>query len=264
MKKFFSVFFRALFISGALVLLTTFIFTISIGILNIGNIVGTAICAWVIFICIKPLHLAVKRAFQRFFLTRLLYRIVGVAFVALICYGTVATAAIVGASMIPPRENSTVIVLGAQVRPTGEPSTILRGRINAAENYLAENKESSAVLSGGKGSDEVKSEAQCMYDTMTADGVRQNRLYIEDKSTTTLENFEFSEKIIADKGLNGDIAVATDRFHQLRARLITAQLGIKGSVGAVNSDAPFKYVPTYMVREWFALPYQIFKATGNK
>lgn len=259
MKRFFSVFFRALIIAGALVVLTTFAFTFSIGITNIGNIAGTVLCVWLILVCIKPLYQAIKRGFYRFFFTRLVYRIVSIAFIVVISYGAVATTAILGASMIAPKENSTVVVLGAHVKPTGEPSTILNGRINAAENYLDENKKSSAVLSGGKGSDEVKSEAQCMYDIMTSDGISSDRLYIEDKSTTTRENFEFSEKIIQEKGLDENLAITTDRFHQLRAKIITMQLGIKGEVGAVNSDAPFKYVPTYLVREWFALPYQIFK-----
>ena len=259
MKKFFSVFFRALFIAGALVLLTTFISTFAIGIKNVGNIVGAALCVWVILVCIKPIHLAIKRSLRFFFLTRLLHRIVTIAFTVLLVYGLIATAAIVGASLIVPKENSTVVVLGAQVRPSGEPSTILRGRISAAEDYLVQNEKSCAVLSGGKGSDEVKSEAGCMYENMTAEGISPDRLFVEDKSTTTRENFEFSEKIIAENKLNSDIAIATDRFHQLRARIITMQLGIKGNVGAVNSDAPFKYVPTYVVREWFALPYEIFK-----
>ena len=259
MKRFFSVFFRALFIAGALVMLTTFISTFAIGIKNVGNIVGTVLCVWVILVCIKPLHFAIRRAFRTFLLTRLLYRIVTVAFTVLLAYGLIATAAIIGVSFIAPKDNSTVVVLGAQVRPSGEPSTILRGRISAAEDYLVQNEKSSAVLSGGKGSDEVKSEAGCMYENMTAEGISPDRLFVEDKSTTTRENFEFSENIIAENKLNPDIAIATDRFHQLRARIITMQLGIKGNVGAVNSDAPFKYVPTYVVREWFALPYEIFK-----
>lgn len=259
MKKFFSVFFRALFIAGAIVLLTTFISTFAIGIKNVGNIVGAALCVWVILVCIKPIHLAIKRSLRFFFFTRFLHRIVTIAFTVLLVYGLIATAAIVGASLIAPKENSTVVVLGAQVRPSGEPSTILRGRISAAEDYLVQNEKSCAVLSGGKGSDEVKSEAGCMYENMTDEGISPDRLFVEDKSTTTRENFEFSEKIIAENKLNSDIAIATDRFHQLRARIITMQLGIKGNVGAVNSDAPFKYVPTYVVREWFALPYEIFK-----
>ena len=129
MKRFFSVFFRALVIAGAVVILGTFVFTFSIGIVNVGNIAGTALCVWLILVCIKPLHLAIKNVFHRFFLTRLVYRIVSIAFIAVLCYGAVATAAIIGASLIPPKEGSTAVVLGAQVRPTGEPSTTEMSRV---------------------------------------------------------------------------------------------------------------------------------------
>ena len=64
-------------------------------------------------------------------------------------------------------------------------------------------------------------------------------------------------EIIEENGLNSDIAVVTDGFHQLRVRIIAAQLGIEGDVGAVNSDTSLMYLPTFAVREWFALPYQI-------
>lgn len=259
MKRFFSIFFRTLIMFAATAFLGMFVYTMTIGILNVGNIAGTALCAWIIFICIKPLHHAVKRLFYKLFITRLLYRVVNTAFIVFAIYGAVATGAMLAASLAPPPENATAVVLGAQVRPTGNPSTILRGRINAAEDYLEKNKDSSAVLSGGKGTDEVMSEAGCMYGVMTADGIAPERLYVEDKSTTTRENFEFSSKIMEEKSLNPNIAIATDRFHQLRARIITMQLGVKGEVGAVNSDAPIYYAATYTVREWFALPYQLFK-----
>lgn len=259
MKKFFSVFFRTLIFLGACAFLLMFVFTMTIGIMNIGNIAGTALCVWVILVSVKPVHHAIRGAMKRFFLTRFLYRLVNFAFIVFAAYGAIATGAMLAASLAPPPENATAVVLGAQVRPSGEPSTILRGRINAAENYLEQNKSSSAVLSGGKGTDEVMSEADCMYAVMTGDGISADRLYIEDKSASTRENFINSEKVIEENGLNTDIAIATDRFHQLRARIITKKLGIKGEVGAVNADTPLHYAATYTVREWFALPYEIFK-----
>ena len=259
MKKFFSVFFRALFIAGALVLLTTFISTFAIGIKNVGNIVGAALCVWVILVCIKPIHLAIKRSLRFFFLTRLLHRIVTIAFTVVLVYGLIATAAIVGASLIAPKENSTVVVLGAQVRPSGEPSTILRGRISAAEDYLVQNEKSCAVLSGGKGSDEVKSEADCMYDEMVSDGIDPARLIKEDKATDTAENFRFSQEIIEKNNLSTDLAVVTDGFHQFRAKLIAQKQGFSGTIGAVSADTDMRFVPTYIAREWFALPTVLFK-----
>ena len=262
MKRFFSFFFRALIIAGALVLLGTFIFTLSIGILNVGNVAGAALCVWLILVCIKPLHLAIKRGFRRFFLTRLVYRIVSAAFIILLCYGAIATAAIIGASLIPPKENSTAVVLGAQVRPTGEPSTILRGRINAAENYLIKNNGSSAILSGGKGTDEVKSEAQCMYDNLTAAGIEPSRILREDQANNTEENIRFSFDIIKQNRLNQDVAIVTDSYHQLRARIIAHKTDKSVRVSAVNTHNNYiglSAYPTYFVREWLAIPVELLK-----
>ncbi len=156
-----------------------------------------------------------------------------------------------------PAENATAVVLGAQVKPWG-PSKILQGRIDAAEKYLAENPDSLAVLTGGQGIDEPISEAQSMYDVITADGFSSSRLYMEDEAENTTENLKFSMKIIEDNKLNKDIAVVTDGFHQLRVSIIAYKMGIKENVGAVNADTSLIYMPTYIVREWFAIPYEIF------
>ena len=60
----------------------------------------------------------------------------------------------IGTTCQAPPENSTAIVLGAQVKPWG-PSVILRGRIDAAKSYLDDSPNANAVLSGGQGSDEI-------------------------------------------------------------------------------------------------------------
>ena len=157
-----------------------------------------------------------------------------------------------------PSENATAVVLGAQAQESG-PSVILSGRINAAEKYLKKNTKASAVLSGGQGDDEPMSEAEAIYNELNNKGISSNRLYLESKSTNTTENLENSLKIIKDYKLNDDIAVVTDGFHQLRVNIIASQLDLKQNVGAVNSDTSFIYLPTFVVREWFAIPYQLIR-----
>ena len=155
-----------------------------------------------------------------------------------------------------PAENATAVVLGAQVKPWG-PSAVLSGRISGAKRYLENNPESVAVLSGGQGEDEHISEAQCMYETLTDKGIESDRLYLEDNSTNTTENIKYSMQVIEENNLNSEIAIATDSYHQLRAQIIARQQGVEGDVGAINSDTSFVYIPTFAVREWFALPYQV-------
>ena len=96
-----------------------------------------------------------------------------------------------------------------------------------------------------------------LYNVLTADGISPDRLYLEEQSTNTTENFRNSMKIIEENGLNPNLAVATDRFHQARVRMILWQQGIASDVGALSANTRWDLVPTYVVREWFALPHQL-------
>lgn len=243
---------------AATVFFVLFVFPMTINIINIGNIAGAALCVWIFCVSVKPLHRFIRGVCLRFLLTKILYRAVNAVFIAFAVYGAIVSGFMLFAMGQAPSGDSTVVLLGAQVRGSGEPSLILRGRIEAAREYLESNVKTKAVLTGGKGIDEPMSEAECMYSLLVEEGVSKDRLFVEDKAKNTKENLTFSQEIIEENKLNKNLAIATDGFHQLRARIIASQLGIKGKVGAVNSRTEFKYLPTYYVREWFAVPYQLF------
>ena len=242
---------------AAAVMLVWFIMPMPLRVVNVGNIAGIVLCVWVFVMCCKPLQSLLRQLFSHGF-TLVLYRVVNGVFIAFLVYGLIATVLMLAAANAQPEQGATALVLGAGVHPDGEPSSILRGRIRTAEKYLGENPESKAVLSGGKGYDEPQSEASCMYRVMTEDGVDGSRLYLEEKSTNTTENFRYSEEVIRENGLNQDITVVTDGFHQLRARIIYWQQGYQGRIGAMSVPTRLDMVPTYVVREWFAFPAQLF------
>lgn len=111
------------------------------------------------------------------------------------------------------------------------------------------------MLSGGQGSDENISEAQCMYDALTALGISPARLYMEDNSTSTKENFENSNEIIERYGLKTDIAVVTNEFHEYRAKMLAGEIGLGFS--AVPAKTAGWLFPTYLVREWYAIIFEV-------
>lgn len=151
----------------------------------------------------------------------------------------------------PPRSlPCTVVILGCRVRGT-RPSRMLRKRLNAAYDFLCENPHAVCIVSGGRGSDEKISEAQAMRRYLLDKGLDKNRVYSEDKSSSTLENLKFSQRIIEARNLPDTVAIATDGFHLYRAALIAEQLGIRSY--AVPSVTEPRYAPTYWVREWFAI-----------
>ena len=175
---------------------------------------------------------------------------------AFVAYSTLVTVALIVVSRIKPKDNATAITLGNRATKNG-PSDLLKGRIDATKRYLCSNKDACAVLSGGKCKRDYIEESVCMYNELTKSGIDSHRLLIEDISRSTFENILFSYRIIEEKNKEKNLAIVSDSFHQLRARLIIRKLKIKSKVGAVNAKTNFLYLPTYFVREWIALPYEV-------
>lgn len=161
------------------------------------------------------------------------------------------------------RSNLTVdavIVLGAGVN--GEiPSAALQSRIDAAAEYIYGYCPDGipVVLSGGQGSGENISEAEAMYRGLI-NYLRRNEeasvcFLLEDRSTSTAENFAYSKKVLAEYGIDTEharIAVVTNDFHCYRSRLIAQREGL--STFGVSAELPWWWLSAnYYLRESFAL-----------
>ena len=140
----------------------------------------------------------------------------------------------------------TVIVLGCKVNGTN-PSKYLYDRCKAAAEYLNENPDAVAILSGGQGSDEGISEAQCMENVLVEMGIDKSRLFQENKSTNTMENIAFSSKVIAENGFSTEVVIVTNEFHEYRAKLFCDRVGL--DFHSHCSHSSFYTFLTYYTRE---------------
>lgn len=165
-------------------------------------------------------------------------------------YMLVATGVMIGAAMVTPNENATVVVLGCKVNGE-QPSLMLSRRLEAAYDYLTAHPSAKCVLSGGQGYNEGISEAECMYRWLVERGIDSERLYKEDRSTTTEENIRYLGEMIAENGLSKELALVTDGFHEFRASVIAQKQGY--TCGSVPANTPFYLLPTYVLREMFGI-----------
>ena len=152
-------------------------------------------------------------------------KVVKRVFTVILCIGIlilgVTEALIIKASFGDPDPGCRyVVVLGAKVRHDG-PSVSLQNRIDAAYDYLTAHPDAIAIVSGGKGEDEPITEAECMYNGLIAKGIDPERLWIEDKATSTWENLQFSLDLIEDKtGIRPEsIGIISSEYHLFRAGL---------------------------------------------
>lgn len=117
-----------------------------------------------------------------------------------------------------------IIVLGAHVDGIRLSKALLE-RTRRALEYLEKNPETKAVLSGGQGTGEKISEAQAMADYLKEHGIAEERLILENKSTNTNENLQFSLDKIGD--LDVSIGIVTNNFHVFRGVAIGKKCGCR-------------------------------------
>ncbi len=152
-----------------------------------------------------------------------------------------------------------VIVLGCGVNGT-VPSLSLRNRIDGAYAYLTAHPDAICVVSGGQGPGEDMTEAACMKRELTAMGIDPNRIWEEDRSTSTMENLEFSLAVIeANAGHRPTtVGIVSAEYHLYRAGLMAESLGVD-SIGIPGKTTWFTLWANYHMREIVAVwAYLIF------
>ena len=143
---------------------------------------------------------------------------------------------------------NTMIILGAKVNEDGISKTLKRRLDKAIEYYNTNKNINNIIVSGGQGSDEVVTEALAMKNYLVKNGVSKDKIIMEDKATTTLENIIFSKKIITDKNLKGKVLIVTSDYHLFRGQIIASILGIDNE--GLCSISPLSSRIYYMIREY--------------
>lgn len=164
-------------------------------------------------------------------------------------------AAVLYARTTRPREVDYVIVLGAGLLGSGV-TRLLASRLDTALELLRSrcwnpHGAVQVIVSGGRGADELVTEARAMATYLTEHGVRPGDVLLEERATTTKENLRHSRAIIAGRGAGARAVVVTNDFHVLRAALVSRRLGIDAS--AVGAWTPWYYLPRAVLREFAAV-----------
>ena len=242
---------KYLFLVFGIIIFTIYFLPVFGPIVNFGNIFGMAVGLLLIlvFAFYNKLRESVKKISKsqigKCFIA--LFLVVVIAFVSLFA---VTLISVIASSKYTANDENTVIVLGCRVFGT-KPSRELQKRCDVAFDYLEKHPDSVAILTGAKGDDEEISEAQCQYNILVEKGIDKDRLFIEDKSTSTEGNIKNAKEIIDENGLSMDVAIATSAYNQKRASMIARKYQLTAS--SIPSVSGFYSIPTYFTREVFAV-----------
>lgn len=175
--------------------------------------------------------------------------------VFLLAEGYIASFAVRG----PEAGADYVILLGTQMRTSG-PSVDFRARIESAYDYLTENPGSKIIATGGRGGNEPVSEAEGARDYLVRKGISQDRIILEDRSTSTAENLEFSADLLRRMGEDPaklKVVIVSADYHLCRASYIAGKTGFD-DVSCKGSHGLIILLPHFYTRDLAALLKEIF------
>ena len=162
------------------------------------------------------------------------------------------------------KDVTCVIILGAGVNGT-EPSLMLATRLRAALDFVADRPDVPIICSGGQGAGENITEAECMARWIGERGVAEERIWKEEESTSTRENFDFSTQLMAEHGIDptGNFAFVTNDYHVARAKRIAGVPWAYGVAATLPRNLYYDVLQlNYYIREAFAMAELL--VTGGK
>lgn len=178
----------------------------------------------------------------------------GIAVVSMIAvtFAAVQLMLLHGAHTDPEAERAQyLLVLGAGIRED-RPSNTLRSRLEAARDCALRNPSCTIVVCGGQGDDEDSPEALVMKNWLVEHGIPAERILMEDRSTSTIENIAYAKEILDRTAPDGyTTAVVSNGFHLFRARHLMEQAGLDPV--AVSAPSPWHLRPLFCLREYCSL-----------
>jgi len=148
-------------------------------------------------------------------------------------------------------QNNLGVVLGAAVWSDNNPSPLFQSRIRKAFLMLRSNKISTILLTGGMAPGEL-SEAQSASELLKKLGVPENRMILEQKTSTTIEQIKF---IASKYNLSSydKIIIISDSFHLARVHEMCKFLNLDALQIPSGHELKWEKLLYYRLRETFAL-----------
>lgn len=144
-----------------------------------------------------------------------------------------------------------LLILGHALKDN-TPSQVLLNRCEKAAEYMKKHPETVAIACGGITSEgQTISEATVIKELLTAKGIDEGRIILEDKSKTTAENFYNAKKLIGEKN-GAKVALLSSSYHLLRARTLAKLCGIDAKT--VAAPTPKNVRINCFAKEFFAFP----------
>lgn len=197
---------------------------------------------------LPPVATAIRKRSERVYrVSRVIFLTLFFAFVAYFAFASTLMGVTI-ASATPPT-GCDVVILGSGIRGD-QPDIMLKDRLDTAAAYLLENPDSRAICCGGTDPRNELSEAEVMRRYLVKKGVDNDRILLDEQSTSTEENIRFAVALMGDE--DRPITICSSNFHLYRAKMFARKEGL-GEVSLMDAPTPSMLFPAFWFREVFGI-----------
>ena len=159
----------------------------------------------------------------------------------------------------PDPQSDALVVLGAGLYGDRVSATLAL-RLDAAYDFWQQHPSLPIVVTGGQGPDEWIPEAEAMADYLVRRGVPEEKILLENLSTSTYENLANARDLIISASLNqgsasgsqkASVIVVTSGYHLYRAIRIAGSLDLNAS--GIGAPVLWYLLPSDLLRETLAI-----------
>lgn len=159
---------------------------------------------------------------------------------------------------LPQDKQTVVVVFGCQVHMDGKPSAELASRVNKAAEVLKKHPDAICITAGGQGENEPMPESVRMKELLVEQGIGEDRIFTEERSTRTTENLSYSLEVLAEQGYKKEdctFLFVSSAFHTPRILLLADRADVENAYTASSPSPYFFEEALYIIREYMSYVY---------
>jgi len=150
----------------------------------------------------------------------------------------IASRSTYGSVTLAEGQMRAAVVLGA-AQYNGEPSPVLRARLDEAAELYENDQVTLVVVTGGRQPSDVTTEAKTGYDYLREQsGIPDEHLRLEVQGGSTYESLAATARFLRREDVRR-VVLVTDRYHAKRSILIAREVGLDPDVALTDRSAPF-------------------------
>jgi uncharacterized SAM-binding protein YcdF (DUF218 family) len=138
-----------------------------------------------------------------------------------------------------PRTSSAIVVMGA-AQYNGQPSPVLKARLDHAADLFEQGVAPVVVVTGGKKPGDRVTQGRTGFDYLRDRGIPEEAIKVEVDGTNSYQELSAAAVILDRAGADPEVVIVSDPYHSLRISQIAEQVGLTPHVSPDNTSSSLR------------------------